>query len=280
MDAPIVPAPTCTSRSTTTTSRGAADEPRRSSAASAAPRRRPVARWRVTSSQAHAAAFAPLQTDVLACHRRQPEHPRRKTQPDRRHHPLRLCDVATRTALLLPGPVRSAVPAAIAPDAGDADGVARIVATRQNSRMLATPSIRTVIANAYFDGITRWLGERGWGLRLDPVSAPTTARVGRQSIAEVRLTNNGNVPLLQGHAGRDRVGEARGGVRRVAVRRGEDRRRPHVGRSRSGRLGRAANSGPPDDGGAAIWKVDAVVGGVRTSAQRVPFLQWRVTVTR
>jgi hypothetical protein len=146
--------------------------------------------------------------------------------------------------------------------------------------MLATPSIRTVIANAYFDGITRWLGERGWGLRFDPVSTPLTARVGRQSIAEVRLTNNGNVPLLKG------TPVVIGSVKPVTVYDGSP-----FGGAKVGGVRTSADLAPgasvvlripvrPTTAGAAIWKVDAVVGGVRTSAQRVPFLQWRVTVTR
>ena len=36
----------------------------------------------------------------------------------------------------------------------------------------------------------------------------------------------------------------------------------------------------PTTAGSALWKVDAVVGGVRTSARRVPFLQLAVTVRR
>lgn len=148
--------------------------------------------------------------------------------------------------------------------------------------LLRTPSVRTLLADAYFDGIVRWLTGRSLGLRLDPVSggAAGTARVGRTSNVAVRVTNNGTAAIPAGSA---LV------VGTVA------RRSPYDGSTSAGTtIGRAYLRAAIEPGasavvtiavrpvaaGAATWKVDAVVGGVRTSTRRVPFLQLAVTVSR
>jgi N-acetylmuramoyl-L-alanine amidase len=145
--------------------------------------------------------------------------------------------------------------------------------------LLATPSIRTLIANAYYDGITRYLVQRTWGLRLDPVAAPTTARVGRWAIVDVRVTNNGNVPLPAG------TPIIVGSVKAVSTYDGSPSPGTKIGSVRiaaelaPGASVRVRVSVRPTVTGDALWKVDAVVNGVRTSAQRVPFLQLRVRVS-
>ena len=129
-------------------------------------------------------------------------------------------------------------------------------------------------------GIAAWLANRPLGLRFDPVASPSTARVGRTTTIQVRVTNNGTAEIPAGTA--LVVGPSRAGARTTA--------RPAPGRrSDAPTLPRATAPGRERGGeirvrpiaaGAALWKVDAVVGGIRTSTRRVPFLQLPVTVRR
>ena len=146
--------------------------------------------------------------------------------------------------------------------------------------LLTTPAIRTLLADAYFRGIAAWLANRPLGLRFDPSSSPATARVGRTTTIQVRVTNNGTAEVPAGSA------IVVGTVARLS---------PYDGSTSPGStIGRAYLREPllpgtsatvnidvrPVAAGAALWKVDAVVGGIRTSTRRVPFLQLPVTVRR
>jgi N-acetylmuramoyl-L-alanine amidase len=149
--------------------------------------------------------------------------------------------------------------------------------------MLADSTVRSLLADAYFDGIVHWLAERPLGLRLDPAAdapPPRTARVGVATPVSVRVTNNGTADIAARTA--IVVGTVPG-------------KRPYDGSSSPGAtIGRAylrealapgqstvvTITVRPTNPGAALWKVDAVVHGVRTSQRRVPFLQLPVTVRR
>src|SRR6185436_1387249 len=112
------------------------------------------------------------------------------------------------------------------------------------------------------------------------INAPTTARVGQPTTVEVLLTNNGNVPLPAG------APLIVGSVKAVSAYDGSLNPGTKIGGVRiaaelaPGASVSVAISVRPTTAGDAIWKVDSVVNGVRTSAQRVPFLQLRVRVSR
>ncbi|MBM4408648.1 MAG: hypothetical protein FJ038_08660, partial [Chloroflexi bacterium] len=148
--------------------------------------------------------------------------------------------------------------------------------------MLRTPTVRTLLANAYFDGIVGWLSGRTIGVRLDPLAGAMamTARVAQTSTVSVRVTNNGTTAIPAGSA---------------LVVGSVPRRSPYDGSASGGTpIGRAYLRSPlppgtstdvgiavrPVTAGPATWKVDAVVGGVRVSSRAVPFLQLAVTVGR
>jgi N-acetylmuramoyl-L-alanine amidase len=148
--------------------------------------------------------------------------------------------------------------------------------------LLMAPGIRTLLANAYYDGIVRWLTDRPLGLRFDTIAggAPTTARVARTSTVRVRVTNNGTAAVPAGSA------VLVGTVARRSPYDGSPSGGTTIGRTylraalAPGASTDIAIAVRPLRVGPALWKVDAVVGGVRTSARRVPFLQWAVTVRR
>jgi len=140
--------------------------------------------------------------------------------------------------------------------------------------LLRQPAIRTLIASAYADGIAAWLGTRAFGVRIDPVAAPTSPSAGTRPTLRVRLTNNGLLPLAPG--ARIVVGSV------PAV-------DPYDGSGDPGRqIGSATLGGTLEPGrstilsvtvplwtaGAALWKVDMLVDGARASTTaRMPVLQ-------
>lgn len=146
--------------------------------------------------------------------------------------------------------------------------------------MLAQPSIRTLLASAYYDGLARFLAGRAFGLRFDPVATPAAARVGHATTVRVRVTNNGNLPLPAG------TGLTVGTVKPVAAYDGSGSPGTTIGAGRltaplaPGTAEVVAITVRPRRAGDAIWKIDGVLNGRRTSTARVPFLQWRVRVTR
>ena len=147
-------------------------------------------------------------------------------------------------------------------------------------QLLAEPSVRTLLASAYYDGIAAFLADRPLGLRLDPAAPAPPARVGVSTSLRVRVTNNGTAPIPAG------LRLAVGAVSFAA---------PYDGSPSPGRqIGSATLAKPilpghaatvavpvrPASAGAQTWKVEALVGGIRTSTLRVPFLQVRVSVGR
>ncbi len=147
-------------------------------------------------------------------------------------------------------------------------------------QMLDTASIRTLLANAYYDGIVAWLATRDLGVRIDPVTSPARARVGALATVRVRITNNGLAPIPAGSK------VSVGTVAPVPVYDGSTSPGTTLG-TRTLTAAVAPGSSVvvsvlvrPKSVGAAIWKVDAVVNDVRVSARRVPFLQFRVLVGR
>jgi N-acetylmuramoyl-L-alanine amidase len=148
--------------------------------------------------------------------------------------------------------------------------------------MLDNSTIRSLLADAYFDGIVRWLADRPLGLRFDPVAGgtPSAVRVGVATPIQVRVTNNGTgeVPA--------RSAIVVGSVARKSPYDGSPSPGATIGRADlpvalpPGQSMVVTVSVRPTTAGPALWKVDAVVEGVRTSARRVPFLQLAVTVRR
>lgn len=147
-------------------------------------------------------------------------------------------------------------------------------------QLLAEPSVRTLLASAYYDGIAAFLADRPLGLRLDPAATTPPARVGVATSLRVRVTNNGTAPLSPG------LRLTVGAVPFAAPYDGSPSPGRQIG---SATLATAIPPGHaaivavpvrPASAGAQTWKVEALVDGIRTSTLRVPFLQVRVSVGR
>ena len=228
---------------------------------------------------AHVAALSPLQTPEWQITLGDPEFPEAVRNPTDDYLRFRTATAATRRHFYLLGPFdRSFRPRSLQMPAALVESLALSHPTEL--AMLAQPRTRTLLASAYVSGIAAWLANRPLGVRLDPVASPTTARVGRTSTVEVRVTNNGTAAIPAGSA------LVVGTVARRSPYDGSPSPGTTIGRAY---LGAALEPGAsavvaipvrPIASGAATWKVDAVVTGVRTSTRRIPFLQLAVTVTR
>ena len=61
-------------------------------------------------------------------------------------------------------------------------------------KVLTTPAARAALADAYFDGIVKWLSKRAYGLRYTVTAAPTSVQTGGTADYRMQLTNRGNTP--------------------------------------------------------------------------------------
>lgn len=230
---------------------------------------------------AHVAALSPLQTPTWQLTVGNPEFPLAVRNPTDDELRFRTASFAPSRHFYLLGPYHATFrPRSLQMPAALIESLALSEPTEL--ALLMAPASRTVLADAYFDGIVRWLADRPLGLRLDPVAGatPATARVGRTSTVQVRVTNNGTAALPAGSA------LVVGSVPRMSPYDGSPSAGATIGRAYL-RAALAPGSSVivpiavrPTAAGAALWKVDAVVGGIRTSVRRVPFLQLAVSVSR
>jgi hypothetical protein len=228
---------------------------------------------------AHVAALTPLQTADWQLTVGDPKFDAAVRNPTDDHLRFRTAPSPSRRHFYLLGPFdRSFRPRSLQMPAALVESLALSHPTEL--ALLATSAVRTLLADAYVRGITAWLADRPLGLRFDPVVSATTARVGRTTTIQVRVTNNGTAAIPSGSAL----------VMGTVARRSPYDGSPSPGTT-IGRAYLAAALAPgasvvvaiavrPITAGAATWKVDAVVGGVRTSTRRVPFLQIAVDVRR
>jgi N-acetylmuramoyl-L-alanine amidase len=228
---------------------------------------------------AHVAALAPLQTPTWQLTIGNPEFPPAVRNPTDDELRFRSASFPPGRHFYLLGPYHATFrPRSLQMPAALMESLALSEPTEL--ALLMNPSARTLLTNAYFDGLVAWLAARPLGLRLDPVSSPNTARVGRTSTVQVRVTNNGTAGIPAGSA------VVVGSVRRKSPYDGSPSPGTTVGRAylrtalAPGASVVVAVAVRPTVAGSALWKVDAVVAGVRASARRMPFLQLAVTVSR
>jgi hypothetical protein len=141
---------------------------------------------------------------------------------------------------------------------------------------LVSPTVRTAIATAYYEGVIAWLRERRLGVRYSRLATPATATAGSRSRVAVRLRATGRDALVGWRL------EARL-VRAVPVLDGSGAHGRLVGSVRVPRIapGRARDLvvliDLPQAGGDWLLKLDLVRGDKRLSRRGIVQPQLRVT---
>ncbi len=64
---------------------------------------------------------------------------------------------------------------------------------RAERARLRDPRVRTALAAGYFDGITRWLAKRRYGIRYTDIRVPARIAAGGTATVQLRIRNSGNV---------------------------------------------------------------------------------------
>ncbi len=234
--------------------------------------------------QAHVARLAPLQTDAWQLTVGDPAIPEAVRNPTDDYIHFADATLVTGRHFYVLGPYDAAFrPRPIEMPGALVESLA--FSNPHELQLLAEGSTRSLLASAYYDGITAFLADRPYALRLDPaatgpagpVSAP---RVGVRTSVRVTVTNNGTRPIPA--ALRISIGSLPLAVPFDGS--------PSPGRQigsavlpaaiAAGRSATVAVAVIPVSSGRQTWKVDGVQSGIWTSSRGIPFLQFRVAVAR
>jgi N-acetylmuramoyl-L-alanine amidase len=232
--------------------------------------------------QAHVARLTPLQTDTWQLTVGDPAIPEAVRNPTDDYIHFEAATLVTGRHFYVLGPYDAAFrPRPIEMPGALVESLA--FSNPHELQLLAEGSTRTLLASAYYDGITAFLADRPYALRLDPAGPPgpvSAPRVGVRTSVRVRVTNNGTRPIPAG------LRLSVGAVPLAVPFDGSPSRGRQIGSAivptaiAPGRSATVAVVVVPLSAGRQTWKVDGVQAGVWTSSRGVPFLQFRVSVAR
>ena len=233
--------------------------------------------------QAHVARLAPLQTDTWQLTVGDPAIPEAVRNPTDDYIHFAYATLVTGRHFYVLGPYDATFrPRPIEMPGALVESLA--FSNPHELQLLAEGSTRTLLASAYYDGITAFLADRPYALRLDPAGVPaaavSTARVGVRTTVRVRVTNNGTRPIPAG------LRISIGSVPLAVPFDGSPSRGRQIGTAilptaiAAGRSATVAVAVIPVSAGRQTWKVAGVQAGIWTASRGIPFLQFRVTVAR
>ena len=229
--------------------------------------------------QAHVARLAPLQTDAWKLTVGDPAIPEAVRNPTDDYLHFAYATLVTGRHFYVLGPYDAAFrPRPIEMPGALVESLA--FSNPHELQLLAEGSTRTLLASAYYDGITAFLADRPYALRLDPAAPVSAARVGIRTSVRVRVTNNGTRSIPAG------LRLSVGSVPLAVPFDGSPSRGRQIGTAilptaiAPGRSATVAVAVIPVSAGRQTWKVDAVQAGIWTSSRGIPFLQYRVAVAR